>query len=46
MAAVEANGNVVTYLTDNSEWQAAVQSMYDALDAELQAVVAEIRAVR
>ena len=46
MAAVEANGNVVTYLTDNSEWQAAVQSMYDDLDADLQAVVAEIRAVR
>ncbi len=46
MDAVEANGNVVTILSDNSAWQAAVQPMYDALDAELQAVVVKIRAVK
>jgi tripartite ATP-independent transporter DctP family solute receptor len=43
---VEAAGCTITELADNSAWQAAVQPMYDALPADLQAVVKEIRAVK
>jgi tripartite ATP-independent transporter DctP family solute receptor len=43
---VIAAGNQITYVEDNSAWQAVVQPMYDALDSELQATVARIRAVK
>ncbi len=43
--AIRANGNEITYLDDNSEFQAAMQPLYDALSPELKAVVAKIQAV-
>ena len=43
---IRAAGNVITVINDNSAWQAAMQPMYDALSADLQAVVKEIRAVK
>lgn len=46
IAAVKANGNEVHYLSENSEFQAAMQPLYDALSTELQNVVKEIRAVK
>ena len=45
-AAIIANGNDIYYLEDNSAFQAAMQSLYDALSPELQDVIKEIRAVR
>jgi tripartite ATP-independent transporter DctP family solute receptor len=43
--AVVANGNEIYRLPDNSEFQAAMKPLYDALSPELQEVVAKIRAV-
>jgi tripartite ATP-independent transporter DctP family solute receptor len=43
--AVKANGNEIYRLPDNSEFQAAMQPLYDALSPELKKVVAKIRAV-
>jgi len=43
--AVVANGNEIYRLPDNSEFQAAMKPLYDALSPELQDVVAKIRAV-
>ncbi len=43
--AVIANGNEIYRLPDNSEFQKAMQPLYDALSADLQDVVARIRAV-
>ena len=43
---VIAAGCTITEVKDNSAWQATVQPMYDALSAELQTVVKEIRAVK
>jgi tripartite ATP-independent transporter DctP family solute receptor len=43
---VIAAGCTITPVPDNSAWQATVQPMYDALSADLQAVVKEIRAVK
>jgi len=43
--AVIANGNEIYRLPDNSDFQAAMQPMYDALSPELQDVVAKVRAV-
>jgi tripartite ATP-independent transporter DctP family solute receptor len=43
---VIAAGCTITEVPDNSAWQATVQPMYNALPAELQAVVKEIRAVK
>lgn len=43
---IEANGNEIYYLEDNSEFQAAMQPLYDAISPELQEVVKEIRAVK
>lgn len=45
-AAVEANGNEVHYLSDNSDFQAAMSPLYDQLSPDLKAVVEEIRAIR
>ncbi len=45
-AQVVANGNTITELTDNSEWQDIVQGMYDTLEPELQEIVTRIRAVQ
>jgi len=45
-ATIKANGNDIYYLEDNSEFQAAMQPLYDALSPELQDVVKEIRAVK
>ena len=44
--AVKANGNIITEIDDNSEWQAKVQPMYDKLDAEMQEIVERIRAMQ
>ncbi len=43
--AVKANGNEIYRLPDNSEFQAAMQPLYDDLSPELKEVVAKIRAV-
>lgn len=43
--AVIANGNEIYRLPDNAEFQAAMQPLYDALSADLQKVVAKVRAV-
>ncbi|MBL7005902.1 MAG: TRAP transporter substrate-binding protein [Spirochaetia bacterium] len=43
--AVVANGNEIYRLPDNAAFQAAMQPLYDALSADLKAVVAKIRAV-
>ena len=43
---VRANGNKITYLENNSEFQAAMQPLYDALSDNLKAVVKKIRAVK
>lgn len=45
-AAVEANGNIIYELPDNSAFQAAMQPLYDKLSPELMAVVERIRAVK
>lgn len=42
-AVVEANGNKIYYLQDNFAFQAATQSLYDALSPELQKIVKKIR---
>lgn len=44
--AIEANGNEIYELTDNSAFQTAMQPLYDKLSPELRQVVERIRAVR
>jgi len=43
--AVRANGNEIYRLPDNSEFQAAMQPLYDKLSPQLKEVVARIRAI-
>lgn len=45
-AAIEANGNVIYYLEDNSAFRAAMQPLYDELSPELQNIVQQIREVQ
>lgn len=45
-AAIEANGNEIFYLEDNSSFQAAMQPLYDALSPDLQNIVKEIRDIK
>jgi len=44
-AAIRANGNEITLLSSNAEFQAAMAPLYAKLTPELQAVVERIRAV-
>lgn len=44
--AVLANGNTISYLDSNAEFQTAMQPLYDALTDDLKAVVQRIRAVK
>jgi len=45
-AAIRANGNDIFILQDNSEFQAAMAPLYASRPADIQALIARIRAVR
>jgi tripartite ATP-independent transporter DctP family solute receptor len=44
--AIRANGNEITYLESNADFQAAMKPIYDKLTPDLLAVVEKIRAVK
>jgi tripartite ATP-independent transporter DctP family solute receptor len=44
--AAKANGNTITEVTDISEWQKAVQPLYDKYGQDYKALIDEIRAVK
>lgn len=46
IAAVKANGNVVTELQDVSEWQKAVQPLYSKYGQQYQDLISQIRATQ
>jgi len=43
---IRDNGNTITYLSNNAEFQAAMQPLYDALSDDLKKVVEKVRAVK